>query len=140
MRDIKKCRTFLDGLGVVVSAARPVCLRTLLLTATCLVSSVLAGPQNEPARPDGPQTVLVPMRDGVKLSTIIFLPQGKGPWPTILHRTPYGKSRSGGRYVTDGYAYVSQDQRGRGGSEGDYRPHEAEIEDGYDTVEWVASC
>ncbi len=133
-------RMFLDGLLPVVSIVRVRCLCTLpLLTALCPVSSAPADQQNGPTVPPAPKTVAVPMRDGVKLSTIIHLPAGKGPWPTILHRTPYGKSRDGGRYATAGYVYVSQDQRGRGDSEGEYRPHEAEIEDGYDTVEWVAS-
>ncbi len=139
MSDIED-RTLLTGYGVEASAARPSCLSKLpLLTALFLVSSLLADPRDEPAGPDASKTVPVAMRDGVKLSTVIYFPAGKGPWPTILHRTPYGKSRSGGRYVTAGYVYVSQDQRGRGDSEGEYRPHEAEIEDGYDTVEWVAS-
>src|SRR5262245_20716377 len=38
-----------------------------------------------------PVEQMVPMRDGVKLATSIFLPQGKGPWPVVLVRTPYGK-------------------------------------------------
>src|SRR5438128_6987260 len=38
-----------------------------------------------------PVEQMAPMRDGVKLSTIIYLPEGKGPWPVVLVRTPYGK-------------------------------------------------
>src|SRR5215469_12352971 len=34
---------------------------------------------------------MVPMRDGVRLNTFVFLPEIAGPrWPVILHRTPYG--------------------------------------------------
>ncbi|MBV8087979.1 MAG: hypothetical protein JO139_00105, partial [Alphaproteobacteria bacterium] len=34
---------------------------------------------------------MVPMRDGVRLNTFVFLPESGGPrWPVILHRTPYG--------------------------------------------------
>ena len=37
------------------------------------------------------QTVMVPMRDGVKLATDVYLPAGEGTWPAIVARTPYGK-------------------------------------------------
>ena len=86
---------------------------------------------------------MVPMRDGVRLATSIYLPAGAGPWPAILARTPYSRVRSGAqssaRYNDGGFAWVIQDQRGRFDSEGEYRPHEVEMEDGYDTVEWMAA-
>ncbi len=110
----------------------------LILTATCCVYPLLADQPTVQAPITGPTTKMVPMRDGIELSANVFLPEGTGPWPTILQRTPYGKSKQGRPYVSAGYAYVSQDQRGRGDSEGDYTPHESDLEDGYDTVEWVA--
>lgn len=85
---------------------------------------------------------MVEMRDGVKLATSVFLPEGEGPWPAILTRTPYNKAgfaRGQGRYTKAGYAYVTQDCRGKSGSEGEYFPFQMAREDGYDTVEWVAS-
>ena len=86
---------------------------------------------------------MAPMRDGVRLATTVYLPAGTGPWPSIVARTPYGRTRTGppssARYNDGGYAWVIQDQRGRFDSEGEYRPHEVEMEDGYDTVEWVAA-
>lgn len=93
------------------------------------------------------QTVMVPMRDGVKLATDIYLPDGDGPWPAILLRTPYGKGGAQGQAGLanqHGYAFVSQDIRGRFGSEGlDYPVfgHDGwgKNQDGYDTVEWVAA-
>ena len=93
------------------------------------------------------QTVMVPMRDGVKLATDIYLPDGKGPRPAILFRTPYGKGGAQGQAVLanqHGYAFVSQDIRGRFGSEGVDYPvfgHDGwgKNQDGYDTVEWVAA-
>jgi hypothetical protein len=99
------------------------------------------------AAEDGPAArvieAMAPMRDGVRLATTVYLPAGSGPWPSVLARTPYGRSRSGppssARYNDGGYAWVIQDQRGRFDSEGEYRPHEVEMEDGYDTVEWVAA-
>ena len=93
------------------------------------------------------QTVMVPMRDGVKLATDIYLPDGDGPWPTILTRSPYGKSGGAGLAIlagSRGYAFVSQDFRGRFDSEGvDYpvflHGGWGEHQDGYDTVEWIAA-
>ena len=71
--------------------------------------------------------VMVPMRDGVKLATNVFLPEGDGPWPVVLSRTPYNKGPAKSRaarekpYTDQGYARVVQDCRGRFASEGEYR-------------------
>lgn len=84
---------------------------------------------------------MVPMRDGVKLATSVYLPQGEGPWPVIVSRTPYSKrapSGRSGRYTAVGYVYVHQDTRGRFASEGAYEPYQTDIEDGHDTIEWAA--
>lgn len=94
------------------------------------------------------QEVMVPMRDGVKLATNISTPDGDGPWPVILSRTPYNKDgrgagngerrEQGGEFLERGYAYVTQDVRGMFKSEGEYRAFVDDIEDGYDTIEWIA--
>ena len=92
------------------------------------------------------ETVMVPMRDGVKLATDVHLPNGEGPWPTILVRTPYNKDGVkgfAGEANQRGYVLVVQDFRGRFASEGDDYPvflHGGwdEHQDGYDTVEWIA--
>jgi predicted acyl esterase len=81
------------------------------------------------------------MRDGVKLSTIIYLPEGSGPWPVVLIRTPYGKqsqTRSNSEWTKNGFAFVVQDVRGTFKSEGKYRPFVDDQADGYDTIEWLA--
>jgi hypothetical protein len=87
------------------------------------------------------QEHMVPMRDGVRLATEVFLPEGDGPFPAVLQRTPYNKSgvTAGHVYNEHGYALVAQDQRGRHRSEGVYAPHMNELHDGYDTVEWIAA-
>ncbi len=93
------------------------------------------------------QTLMVPMRDGTQLATSIFLPEGEGPWPVILVRTPYNKDGLAGPAAqanAKGYALVAQDFRGRFASEGvDYLvfSHEGwgQHQDGYDTVEWIAA-
>ena len=88
------------------------------------------------------QEVMVPMRDGVRLATNIYLPAGEGPWPVVLTRTPYNKNgadRSAATYNERGYALVAQDTRGRYASEGVDQPFEVDMPDGYDTVEWIAA-
>ncbi len=87
------------------------------------------------------ETLMAPMRDGVKLATDVYLPAGDGPWPVVLTRTPYNKKPYGGRsaqYTDHGYAFVAQDVRGKFESEGTYNPFEDDMNDGYDTVEWIA--
>ncbi|RJP34484.1 MAG: CocE/NonD family hydrolase [Candidatus Omnitrophota bacterium] len=86
------------------------------------------------------KNVMIPMRDGVKLAANIFLPQAEGPFPTILMRTPYGKGEGEGDfYASKGYAYVTQDARGRFDSEGVWDPFLADGQDGFDTQEWIGA-
>ena len=84
--------------------------------------------------------VLIPMRDGIELSADVYLPEGEGPFPVLLNRTPYNKDRGVTRakeFVDDGYAVVTVDSRGIHGSGGVWSPYVTEAEDGYDTQEWV---
>jgi putative CocE/NonD family hydrolase len=98
--------------------------------------------------------VMVPMRDGVRLATDVYLPalggrlahgrRAPGRFPVILERTPYDKAAAGpvanGRYFARrGYACAMQDVRGRFASEGEWYPFAREAPDGYDTVEWLAA-
>ena len=83
----------------------------------------------------------VPMRDGVKLSTDLYLPSGAGKSPVILIRTPYKKELEelqGWYYARRGYAVAIQDARGRFASPGVWEPFVHEAKDGYDTIEWLA--
>lgn len=88
------------------------------------------------------KTVMVAMRDGMRLATDIYLPPAL-PAPTIAVRTPYGRGADlfVGAYLSfarRGYAVVSQDCRGTGNSEPDYWDYYIyEPEDGHDFVEWV---
>ncbi len=111
--------------------------------------------------------VMIPMRDGVKLHTVILVPRGAKRAPILLTRTPYdadnltshaqsahlGPNLFGYDNATDvivegGYIRVVQDVRGKHGSEGDYvmnRPlHGAQnptpvdhATDTYDTIDWL---
>ena len=111
--------------------------------------------------------VMIPMRDGVKLKTLILIPRGAEHAPILLTRTPYGATERieqhasahlseviGNTDVADdavihgGYIRVMQDVRGKHGSEGDYamtRPlrgplNPTEVDhatDTYDTIDWL---
>jgi putative CocE/NonD family hydrolase len=87
--------------------------------------------------------VKVPTRDGVKLSTDLYIPSGGGKFPTILLRTPYDNNSmdpvSDGLYFSErGFVVAYQDVRGRYDSEGEWVPARNEAKDGYDTIEWIA--
>jgi uncharacterized protein len=89
--------------------------------------------------------VMVAMRDGVRLATDIYLPTRDGVvaadhLPTILERTPYNKTGSerDGRYFAEhGYAFVTQDVRGRYRSDGVWRMTTDDGRDGADLCDWV---
>ena len=86
--------------------------------------------------------VSVPMRDGVALSTDIYLPAIDRPLPVVLIRTPYNNNNEAivhdcMYFATRGYAVATQDVRGRWDSDGDWYPFVHEAEDGFDTMEWI---
>jgi len=121
--------------------------RTVLTIGACvigvgfLVRSVLCKLQP----PVKKQTVMVPMRDGVRLATDIYFPEGDGPFPVILLRSPYDRKLGEGiaqDAARRGYVMVIQNTRGRFGSEGENLPFETDgwgrLRDGEDTVEWIA--
>ncbi|HMN46129.1 MAG TPA: CocE/NonD family hydrolase [Povalibacter sp.] len=123
--------------------------RELRLVACCLLFFIAgATPAHaqstaaaNPAKPAFTEEFAT-MRDGVKLAANVFLPGGQGPFPVVLTRTPYLKdgpmSSVSRKYIDAGYAFVVQDVRGKGHSQGEYRPFVDDRNDGYDTVEWVA--
>jgi hypothetical protein len=112
--------------------------------------------QGDPATAFEVRDVLIPMRDGVRLNTKIFVPRAQdGPLPFILKRTPYGVAGSDGNFASymkdlaeDGYIFVFQDIRGRFDSEGLFvmqRPARSpgdttsidEGTDTWDTISWL---
>jgi uncharacterized protein len=110
---------------------------------------------------------MIPMRDGVKLKTVILIPRGAHRAPILLSRTPYGATSRIAKDVSShldalldsndvaddavlhsGYIRVVQDVRGKHGSEGDYlmtRPLRGPLNptavdhstDTYDTIDWL---
>jgi uncharacterized protein len=111
--------------------------------------------------------VMIPMRDGVKLQTVILVPRGASRAPILLSRTPYGAASriskatsahlsallgnsdaADDAILNGGYIRVLQDIRGKHGSEGDYmmtRPLQGPLNptnvdhstDTYDTIDWL---
>jgi uncharacterized protein len=143
-----------------------------------LMISVAACAQTSPMTPDIPpkyeaptasydyvkRVVMIPMRDGVKLYTVIVIPKGAKDAPILLTRTPYNAAKRAERtfsphmlatlpegdevFVKAGYIRVFQDVRGKYGSEGDYwmtRPLRGPLNSGntdnstdaYDTIDWL---
>jgi len=92
------------------------------------------------------QTHMVAMRDGVKLATDVYVPDGEGPWPVIFLRFPYNKALGAGvgpDANRRGYVFVAQDTRGRFASEGENLPFDADGHadgrwDGFDSAQWIA--
>jgi putative CocE/NonD family hydrolase len=90
---------------------------------------------------------MVPMRDGVRLATDVYRPEGDpGPGPTVLIRSPYDKNgtycflpKCAAYFLRHGYRVVVQDVRGKFRSEGETVLFVHEAFDGYDTIEWVIS-
>jgi uncharacterized protein len=150
----------------------------LLTAALCAAFGAAARAQTPPLVPEIPaafvaptsaydyvtRDVMIPMRDGVRLHTIIVVPKGTANAPILLTRTPYNaaghleRNRSSRvqaivpladeLFVTDGYIRVFQDVRGKYGSEGEYvttRPlrgplNSSEVDhstDTYDTIDWL---
>ena len=89
-------------------------------------------------------TEMVAMRDGMRLATDVYVPEGEGPFPTIVIRTPYDRcsaraQKKMGVYTSSGFAVVIQDVRGTGGSptEEPFYPWLYESKDGPDALRWV---
>ena len=113
------------------------------------------------------RTVMIPMRDGVKLHTVILVPKGARNAPILMTRTPYSADQTTSHVnssnlganlagydnamdviIEGGYIRVVQDVRGKYGSEGDYvmnRPLQGPLNptkvdhatDTYDTIDWL---
>jgi putative CocE/NonD family hydrolase len=107
------------------------------------------------------QEYLIPMRDGARLYTSVYLPKNRpGKHPILLERTPYGAGpygpdaqragvRGSRKFIENGYIFAYQDVRGLGHSEGRFvndrpllinplKPHDVdESTDTYDTIAYL---
>ena len=119
-----------------------------LLAASAAPSAAQDGASGVPAPELSGQYVyfeeMVPSgEDGIRLLTRIYLPEGDGPFPVVVTRTPYvwgtGDYIDAGReYARRGIGYIQQDCRGKGGSEGFFSPNVNERADGIALYEWLA--
>ncbi|MGI9315884.1 MAG: CocE/NonD family hydrolase [bacterium] len=82
--------------------------------------------------------VMVPMRDGIELCTIIYKP-GDGTYPVVLTRgySP-GNPQDARRFMDAGYVYIGQSTRGHCASEGVMNRFFDDPQDGYDTLTWIS--
>nr|WP_217429825.1 CocE/NonD family hydrolase [Sphingomonas bacterium] len=120
-----------------------------------------------PAKDYDKREAMIPMRDGVKLYTVIVVPKGATNAPIVLTRTPYNAKGRATRtadsgsmletlpladenFVKHGYIRVYQDVRGKYGSEGEYvvtrpvigplNPTKVDhVTDAYDTIDWLVN-
>ena len=107
--------------------------------------------------PPGKLSLIMPMRDGIRLAIDVYLPGGNRAYPALLALSAYGKKAMipgialstdipptiehghTDRLVEHGCAHVVGDVRGSGDSEGHYTLWgRKEQEDCYDLIEWVA--
>ena len=94
------------------------------------------------------QHVMIPMRDGVRLSAYLYLPEGEGKWPVVFEQRYAGLTSAGTRkgsadLARRGFVVAMVNFRGSQLSEGQYVGYRAlawgEKKDGYDTCEWLAT-
>jgi uncharacterized protein len=87
--------------------------------------------------------VRIPLRDGISLTGTLYTPMNQhDPLPAIVTLTPYIAQTYhdvGMYFASYGYPFLAIDVRGRGNSEGAFRPNIQEAHDGYDVVEWLAN-
>ncbi|QAY76541.1 CocE/NonD family hydrolase [Sphingosinicella sp. BN140058] len=157
-------------------------LKLVLLASLALTTATAFGQTTVPASPAGDipakftppsedrdyvkREVMIPMRDGTKLFTVIVFPKGLTDAPIVLTRTPYNAAGRAKRmdspsilstlplademFVKAGYIRVYQDIRGKYGSEGDYvvtRPvigplNQTKVDhvtDAWDTIDWLVN-
>ncbi len=166
-REIKFPKDLLVENGRIIAFAGPGRDYCVLLVREGFENRTLLTKWNEmypapPCRVKRPVTYMVAMRDGIRLATDVYLPEmqihvpeiqdcvsgvqvhapeAQPPVPVVLVRTPYGKGvdvEPYYRFVQRGFGVVIQDVRGREDSEGEWLPMYYEVEDGDDTLNWIA--
>ena len=132
-------------------------MRTCLIAFSLALIATPACAEQPPAKPlFRYQQVMIPVRDGVHLETVILTPvEVQGPLPILFRRTPYGVPEKApeqmpsslAELARDGYIFVIQNLRGRFKSEGNFElssyvnledPKATnETTDAYDSIEWL---
>jgi len=114
----------------------------LLLLAPFTAEAIPATTLADTAKVDWQWGVQVPLRDGVRLNATLYRPPGlKESRPCLFTLTPYVGDNNHARamyFAAHGYPFLMVDVRGRGNSQGSFRPLIQEAKDGHDVVEWLA--
>lgn len=123
------------------------CVFCAILLSFGIISSAIAQEKPVDLGSVTEQHVMIPMRDGVKLSVYLYFPAGTGPWPVVLEqryadvRAPATR-QSFARLAGGGYVVAIANFRGTHLSEGTWVGYRAlgwgEQKDGFDLVEWLA--
>jgi predicted acyl esterase len=91
--------------------------------------------------------VMVPMRDGKRLSAYLYFPAGEGKWPAVFEQryadvTSVGSRKAAAKFAANGFIIGLVNYRGTHESEGVWRGYRGlqwgELRDGYDMCEWLA--
>jgi|UniRef100_UPI0037852AC9 predicted acyl esterase len=92
--------------------------------------------------------IMIPMRDGKRLSAYVFFPKGEGKWPAIFEQryadiSSAGSRKAAAKFAEGGFVIALVNYRGTHESEGVYRGYRGlqwgELRDGYDVCEWLAA-
>jgi hypothetical protein len=90
--------------------------------------------------------VMLPVRDGTRLATVIIRPRAAGRYPAVMIRTPYPETSFPDQFkpvyrshFRDGYVVIVQNERGTEWSEGDFGFLTGTTADAADTLDWVAA-
>jgi uncharacterized protein len=122
-----------------------------LLTATVLLAASMTSVSGQDDLDLGDVTeqhVMIPMRDGVRLSAYLYTPTGDGPWPAVFEQRyvslrAASTRQAAARTARAGYVVALVNFRGAQLSEGTWVGYRAlqwgELSDGYDTCEWLAT-
>ncbi len=120
--------------------------RSLLLAMTCAGVTLTVSAADEPVIVQ--EHLMIPMRDGVRLSAFVYRPQGDGKWPVLLEQR-YANGNAPAvtthfsKLAKHGYVVVLANFRGSQESEGIWQGYRAlgwgELKDGFDLVEWLAA-
>src|SRR5215469_1387426 len=90
--------------------------------------------------------IMLPMRDGVRLATVVFRPRAEGKYPTLMIRSPYAetsihepfKPMSKSQFEHD-YVLIVQNERGTEWSEGEFGFLTKTTSDAQDTLDWISA-
>ncbi len=114
-------------------------IRRMILEHKPVLQKLLAG--ISPAKVET-EMVKIPMRDGIRLSGLVFRNVGtKEKLPVLVSQSPYPggvEAKRGNIFAVNGYVYLYVYCRGKGGSEGEFFPYENDAQDYYDIIDWAS--